>query len=200
MDVMDKPANEVERLRVLDELRILDTPREKFFDDLAFLAAHTCDTPIALVTLVDGTRQWFKARIGLETTETPRDVAFCAHAILGDDIFEIPDAHQDERFAYNPLVTGYPSIRFYAGAPLLTSDGFALGTVCAIDHRPRNLTAGQREALRALSRLIVAELEQCYRSRTCTATSSSAKPTIHAQSPMPLPRCTTPKWASRAIT
>jgi GAF domain-containing protein len=156
---MKTPDNEVERLRVLLELRVLDTPRERFFDDLAFLAAHVCDTPIALVTFVDGSRQWFKARVGLETIETPRDVAFCAHAILGDDIFEVPDSHEDDRFAHNPLVTGYPGVRFYAGAPLLTSDGYALGTVCAIDRQPRKLTDEQREALRTLSRLIVAELE-----------------------------------------
>ncbi|HVT04679.1 MAG TPA: GAF domain-containing protein [Thermoanaerobaculia bacterium] len=157
---MQKPENEAARLRVLQELRILDTPRERTFDDLAFLAAQVCDTPIALVTFVDGSRQWFKARVGLETTETPRDVAFCAHAILQDDIFEVSDSHKDERFANNPLVTGHPDVRFYAGAPLITSDGFALGTVCAIDHRPRELTPGQRESLRALSRLIVAKLEQ----------------------------------------
>lgn len=157
---MKTPDNEAERLRALLELRILDTPREKFFDDLAFLAAHVCDTPIALVSFVDGSRQWFKARVGLETTETPRDVAFCAHAILGDDIFEVPDSLEDERFAYNPLVTGSPNIRFYAGAPLLTSDGFAFGTVCAIDREPRLLTDEQREALRTLSRLIIAELER----------------------------------------
>ena len=157
---MQVPPNEEERLRALDELRILDTPREKLFDDLAYLTAHVCDTPIALVTFVDGSRQWFKARVGLETTETPRDVAFCAHAILGDDIFEVPDSLKDERFAHNPLVTGHPNIRFYAGAPLVTGDGFALGTVCAIDVKARELTRGQREALKALSRIIMAELEK----------------------------------------
>src|SRR5689334_18329248 len=116
---MRTPDNESARLKALKELRILDTPHEPVFDDLAFLAAHVCDTPIALVTFVDGTRQWFKARIGMETTETPRDVAFCSHAILGGDIFEVPDSHADERFAHNPLVTGYPQVRFYAGAPLV---------------------------------------------------------------------------------
>ena len=160
------PDNEIERLKALHDLRILDTPREAVFDDLAFLAAHVCDTPIALVTFVDGSRQWFKARVGLETTETPRDVAFCSHAILGDDIFEVPDAHADSRFADNPLVIDQPHIRFYAGAPLVTPDGYAFGTVCAIDHRPRELTTGQREALRALSRLIIAELERRRPSRT----------------------------------
>lgn len=157
---MRVPDNEAERLAALRELAILDTPREQVFDDLAYLAAHVCDTPIALVTLIDGSRQWFKARIGLETTETPRDVAFCSHAILGDDIFEVPDSHADERFAHNPLVLGHPHVRFYAGAPLVTGDGLAFGTVCAIDHEPRGLTAGQREALRALSRLVIAELER----------------------------------------
>jgi hypothetical protein len=102
---MPMPENEMGRLRAL---RILDTPREEFFDDLAFVAAHVCDTPIALVTFVDGSRQWFTARVNLETTETSRDVAFCSYAILSDDIFEVPDSHADERFADNPLVTGYP--------------------------------------------------------------------------------------------
>jgi len=154
------PGNEQERLWALERTAILDTPDESFFDDIVHLAAHICDTPIALITLIDGTRQWFKARVGLEIRETPRDVAFCAHAILQDDIFEVEDSHTDERFQHNPLVHGHPRVRFYAGAPLLTSDGHALGTVCAIDHVPRHLTPGQRESLLALSRLVAGELNR----------------------------------------
>jgi GAF domain-containing protein len=160
------PPNEEERLRALQRTGLLDTPNEAFFDDVARLAAHSCGTPIALVTLVDGTRQWFKARVGMELQETPRDVAFCAHAILQDDIFEVEDALADERFRDNPLVTHSPRIRFYAGAPLITSDGHALGTVCAIDDRPRQLTEGQREALLALGRLVVGELHRRQKERS----------------------------------
>lgn len=157
---MKTPENETERLLALEELGILDTPNEQFFDDLVFLAAYVCETPIAMLSFVDGSRQWFKARVGLDSSETPRDVAFCSHAILQDDIFEIPDTHKDTRFAENPLVTGHPDVRFYAGAPLITRGGFALGTLCAIDHRPRELTARQKEALQALSRLVIGELER----------------------------------------
>lgn len=152
--------NETERLRVLDETGIVDTPSEQFFDDIALLATQICHTPLAMITFVDGTRQWFKARVGLSERETPRDVAFCAHAILSEGIFEVPDSHDDERFTNNTLVRGGLNVRFYAGAPLITRDGFALGTVCAIDHVPRSLSAEEREGLLALSRLVVGELER----------------------------------------
>jgi len=153
------PENEAARLEALRRYAILDTFPEQEFDDLARLAALVCGTPIALVSFVDANRQWFKARVGLDLPETPRDVSFCGHAILKPDLLVIPDALEDERFRLNPLVTGEPKIRFYAGAPLLAQDGHALGTICVLDRVPRDLNGAQREALKSLSRLAVAELE-----------------------------------------
>lgn len=129
------------------------------FDDIVTLARHICGTPMAAVSLVSHDRQWFKARAGLEIQETPREIAFCAHAILGAEILEIPDAGADDRFASNPLVTDEPGIRFYAGAPLLTKEGLALGTVCVLDREPRRLSDDQKGALAALSRQAVAQLD-----------------------------------------
>ncbi len=154
------PDNETQRLAILREYNVLDSMPEQAFDDLTLLAAQICQTPIALITLVDENRQWFKSKIGLSATETSRDAAFCAHAILNpDEVLEVPDAHLDPRFANNPLVTSEPHIRFYAGAPLAGQDGVALGTLCAIDRVPRKLSAEQIAALQALSRTVVARLE-----------------------------------------
>jgi len=155
-----QPADEAERLAALHELQVLDTLPEAVYDDIVLLASHICGTPIGLVSLVDSERQWFKARIGLSPSETHRDLAFCAHAIVADaPVFIVEDTALDARFRDSALVTGDPKIRFYAGAPIVTPDGYALGTVCVIDTVPRVLDAAQIKALQALSRQTTALLE-----------------------------------------
>lgn len=152
----DLPVNEVLRLKTLHDLAILDSPREQSFDDVAQVAMQLCNVPIAVVSLVDRDRQWFKSCLGLDVTETPRDVAFCAHAILvPDDVLVVEDATKDSRFIDNALVTGPPHIRFYAGAPLVTHEGMALGTLCVIDYQPRTLLPGQIASLKALARQVM---------------------------------------------
>lgn len=165
MKVAAPPPNEAERLASLSAHDILDTPPEQGFDDLTALASHICGTPIALVSLVDAHRQWFKSRVGLAAAETPRDVAFCAHTILGDGMMVVQDAFEDERFHDNPLVTGAPHVRFYAGAPLKARDGHALGTLCIIDHVPRRLSDSQHGALARLGRQVEAQLQLRLRLR-----------------------------------
>jgi diguanylate cyclase (GGDEF)-like protein len=154
------PDDEAARLRVLGGYDIMDSLPEQAYDDLAKLASVICDTLIALITLLDDHRQWFKANIGLSVSETPRSQAFCAHAIMHpDETMIVEDATLDQRFSSNPLVTGDPHIQFYAGAPLVTPTGEALGTLCVIDREPRRLTDDQLEALEILSREIIVQLE-----------------------------------------
>lgn len=156
---MSHAPDESSRLETLRLYRILDTAAERAFDELAELAAAICEAPISLISLVDDQRQWFKARVGLEVEETPRCIAFCAHAIEGDDVMVVADATRDPRFADNPLVAGDPHIRLYAGAPLVVADGHRLGTLCVIDRRPRTLTPAQIQGLAVLSRAVVTQLE-----------------------------------------
>ncbi|MEQ1862650.1 MAG: PAS domain-containing protein [Chthoniobacteraceae bacterium] len=154
------PPNEAQRLKALRSYDVLDTPPDASLDDLTRLAAQLCETPIALISLIDETRQWFKSRVGLDVSETPRELSFCSHTILETGVvLEVNDARNDARFADNALVISDPNIQFYAGASLITHDGHALGTICVIDRTPRQLTAAQTAALRVLSRLVVTQLE-----------------------------------------
>ena len=146
------PADDVKRVDALKAYSILDTLPEKEFDDITYLASQICNTPVSLISLIDDKRQWFKSHHGVNATETPRDIAFCAHAINEQDqIFIVNDSRNDVRFHDNPLVTGDPHVIFYAGMPLVSPDGFSLGTLCVIDHKPRKLDESQIKALKALS-------------------------------------------------
>jgi len=158
---MSAPTSSAESARVaaLDRYAILDTEPEQTFDDLVVLAAHVCKAPIAMLSLVDDHRQWFKSRVGVETRETPRETSFCAHAIQQQDLFIVPDTWNDARFRENPMVVDEPHIRFYAGAPLINEEGFALGTLCVIDRQPRELDEAQKDALKSLSRLALGQME-----------------------------------------
>lgn len=154
-----KPDQEAARLEALRQYQILDTPSEQAYDDFTLLASSICEVPIALISLVDAERQWFKSKVGLEVSETARNISFCGHTILSNETLVVNDALSDSRFAYNPLVTSDPSIRFYAGAPLISPEGHALGSLCVIDRQPRVLLASQKTALEALARQVVSQLE-----------------------------------------
>ncbi|MHC6646163.1 ATP-binding protein [Alteromonas sp. HB246098] len=171
MEAAALPENEDERLAELLSYDVLDTEAEQLFDDLTTLASQICETPIALISLIDPDRQWFKSRVGLDAEETSREIAFCSHAILQEEVFEIPNATLDPRFHDNPLVTGSPDIRFYAGAPLITPSGHAIGTLCAIDRKPRTLTEAQKTSLQTLSKSVVAHLELKRKNRELERTS-----------------------------
>jgi GAF domain-containing protein len=168
------PPNERKRLEVLWQYDVLDTLPEQIFDDLTELAALICEAPIALISLLDENRQWFKSRIGLGLTETPREVSFCTHAIMQPDLFIVPDATKDPRFAQSPLVVLPPRVRFYAGAPLITPDGYALGTLCILDTIPREIGSEKKSALRILARHIVSLLE--VRRRPIVVNEAELKP------------------------
>jgi hypothetical protein len=151
--------NDAARVSALQKYAILDSEPEQAFDDLTLLATYVCKTSMALISLIDEDRQWFKSKVGVSATETSRDIAFCSTAIQQPDIFVVPDALQDERFRTNPLVVSEPKIRFYAGVPLINEDGYALGTLCVIDRTPRDLAPDQEAALKALSRLVLMQME-----------------------------------------
>lgn len=153
------PDNEAARLEALHQYQILDTEPDETLNDLTRLAAYICGTPIALISLIDLDRQWFKARLGLTETETTRDVSFCGHAIMQEGPFVVRDALDDQRFRDNPLVTSQPNIRFYAGSPLMTPEGFKLGTLCVIDRVPRDLNPEQIAALRMLGNQVITQLD-----------------------------------------
>lgn len=157
------PENEKSRLLALESYCILDTLPEQVYDDITFLAAKICNTPVALVTLVDAERQWFKSKYGLNVSETNRDYAFCAHALnYPNEQFIIPDMLEDERFVDHPFVTESPFIRFYAGTPLVTDSGEVLGTLCVIDNKPRILSSDQKDALNVLARMVMSQFEVRY--------------------------------------
>jgi GAF domain-containing protein len=159
MAAPDPAKKEAARVAALHRYAILDTEPERAFDDLVLLASFICETPIALISLVDEDRQWFKSKIGISLSETSREIAFCATAIQQPDVFVVPDTLNDERFRNNPLVVAEPSFRFYAGAPLIDEEGHALGTICVLDRVPREFVPDQQAALKALSRLVLAQLE-----------------------------------------
>ena len=170
------PIDEKKRLEALHRYEILDTDPEQCFDDITFLASHICETPIACISLVDENRQWFKSKVGMAESEMTRDIALCAHGILKKEVFVVGDLQADDRFSSNPMVAGKAKLRFYAGFPLITSDGHALGMLCVNDQVPRELSDPQLKALRALSRQVVAQFEL----RRALSAKSQSEDQLHA--------------------
>lgn len=162
---MELPPDEAERMAALIEYGILDTEAEESYDRITRLAANIFETPIALVSLIDSHRQWFKSRVGLEITETPREVAFCSHAILQDQVFQVPDATTDPRFADNPMVVAPNGVRFYAGAPIRNDDGHALGTICVIDRQARTRLDPRKQQMLADLAGLAVEIMELRRTR-----------------------------------
>jgi GAF domain-containing protein len=154
-----QPANEAKRLLALERYRILNTAPERAYDDVTELACYICNAPIAFMSFIDGARQWFKSKIGVDAEQTSRDVAFCSHTVLGQEMLVVPDALEDERFANGPLTRSEPFIRFYAGMPLVTPDGYSVGALCVADREPRRLSDRQEKTLRALARQVVQLME-----------------------------------------
>jgi GAF domain-containing protein len=152
-------GHERQRLLAIEEYNILDTAAEEEFDELTALASYLCDAPVSLIALTTMHRNWFKSKVGTEVPELPRSISFCQYTILGEDVFEVPDTLQDDRFRQNPLVTDEPNIRFYAGAPLVNAQGYKVGTICVLDVEPKHLTQAQKQALQTLSRQTVARFE-----------------------------------------
>ena len=175
------PPDEAERLAKLESYQILDTLPEREYDDLTVLAAYICKTPIALISLIDSHRQWFKSAVGLDAPETPRDISFCGHVVADRKMLIVPNATIDERFADNPLVTGAPDIRFYAGAPLVTPDDYYLGTLCVIDSQARDLSSTEEAMLQALSRQIVSQLELRLKLKQLEATRSQIEEALRTE-------------------
>lgn len=183
------PADELNRQRALERYGVLDTPEDEHFQRIVRLAARVMETPTALISLVDGERQWFLARHGLEARETPRQIAFCAHAICSEEPLVVPDARQDARFCANPLVTGAPGIRFYAGAVLQSPEGHNLGTLCVIDRSPRQLSRFAVETLQDLADLAVRELELRRLASQCQITGTARRAAFISQAERELTRC-----------
>ncbi|MDB5246354.1 MAG: Adenylate cyclase [Segetibacter sp.] len=156
---IDELKKEKERLKALYQYNILDTEHEEAYDKIVDIASYICGTPISLITLIDSDRQWFKAKKGVEINGTSRDISFCNHAIHSDDLMEVQDLSRDERFTAHPLVTGEPGIRFYAGAPLKSPEGYKIGTLCVLDKEPRQLSDEQKQILETLAQQVVAQME-----------------------------------------
>lgn len=174
---------DADRVRAVRVLEILDTKIERTFEEVATLASTVCGTPIALVSLADSKRHWFKAKIGIVLSEASRDISFCEYTIQQSGFWVVPDALEDPRFAQHPFVTSEPNIRFYAGAPILTEEGYALGSVCVIDHVPRELSESQLAALQSLARLALQQMElrrellQARKSRSVVSVGYADTPT-----------------------